>query len=174
MTRSQLNPMPVYFDRYINLCDDVTLPEAIQTSLDELDQFPLETWKALGDKVYAPGKWTVKDILQHLIDTERIFGYRALSFARGESQRMPSFEEDVYALAAQSSTRSMESLVDELRTVHLSFLSLMKSFTPDMLQKAGMGFKGEYTVAAIGFCMPGHQRWHMNVLKERYYPLLDG
>lgn len=174
MTRSQLNPMPLYFDRYINLCDDVELVEAIQTSIDELNHFPIETWKALGDRVYAPGKWTVKDILQHLIDTERIFSYRALAFARGETQPLTSFDEASYATSGQANTRSVESLVDELRSVHESFLKLVESFTPAMLQKAGVGFKGEYTVASIGFCMPGHQRWHMNVLKEKYYPLLGG
>lgn len=173
MTRSQLSPMPAYFDRYINLCDDVGIAEAIRTSLDELERFPLDAWNALGDRVYAPGKWTVKDVLQHLIDTERIFGYRALAFARGETQRLPSFKEDAYAASARASTRSVESLVDELRTVHQAFMTLFESFPPDALQRTGMGFKGEYSVASIGFCMPGHQRWHLNILRERYLPLLD-
>lgn len=173
MTRAQLSPMPAYFDRYINLCDDVDIPTAIQTSLYELDRFPVDAWKALGDRVYAPGKWTVKDVLQHLIDTERIFGYRALAFARGETQPLPSFAEDAYAASARANVRSVESLVGELRTVHQAFLTLFKSFTPEALQRTGMGFRGEYSVASVGFCMPGHQRWHLKILQERYLPLLD-
>jgi hypothetical protein len=172
MKRSQLYPMPQYFDRYINLCNDTGLPDAIQTSIDELDNFPLEKWKALGDKVYAPGKWTVMDILQHLADTERIFMYRALAFSRGETQALPSFNEDEYASMALANKRTIESLVEELRIVHQSFKSLFESFTPAMLQKSGKGFKGEYSVASIGFCMPGHQRWHINILEQKYYPLL--
>lgn len=172
MKRSQLSTVPEYFDRYINKCDDVELLDAIQTSIDELDNAPIEKWKALGDNVYTPGKWTVNDILQHLIDTERIFSYRALAFARGEMQPLPSFDEDGYAVAAQATNRTVESLVEELKLSHQSFKSLYQSFTPVMLSKMGKGFKGDYSVASIGFCMPGHQRWHLQVLEERYYPLL--
>jgi DinB superfamily len=173
MTRSQLLHMPEYFDRYINKCDDVELLQAIQTSIDELDTAPIDTWKALGDKTYAPGKWTVKDILQHLIDTERIFMYRSLAFARGEQQQPPSFNEDEYAKEAAANTRSIEELVNELRISHQSFKALYASFTPAMLGKMGKSFKGEYSVASIGFCMPGHQRWHFQILEEKYYPLIE-
>ena len=148
MKRSQLNPIPEYFDRYINKCDDVELIAAIQTSIDELDKLPVEKWNVLGDKVYAPGKWTVKDILQHLIDTERIFSYRVLAFARDETQLMPSFSEDEYAVAAGAGNRTIKDLVDELRIVHQSFKALYQSFTPAMLKKMGKGFKGEYSVAS--------------------------
>lgn len=172
MKRSQLNPLPEYFDRYINLCDDVEIVQAIQTSINELDNAPLEKWEALADKVYAPGKWTIKDILQHLTDTERIFAYRSLAFARGESQPVPSFDEDGYAANAKANDRSIEELVEELKLSHQSLLAMYKSFTPEMLSKKGMGFKGEYSVASIGFCMPGHQRWHWKVLEEKYYSLI--
>jgi hypothetical protein len=172
MKRSQLNPLPEYFDRYINMCDDVELIQAIQTSIDELDTAPVEKWKTLGDKVYALGKWTVKDILQHLIDTERIFAYRALAFTRNETQPLPSFDEDGYAQSALANNRTVESLVEELKASHQSFKLMYQSFTPDMLSKTGKSFKGEYSVASIGFCMAGHQRWHWKVLEEKYYVLI--
>lgn len=173
MKRSQLTPMPEYFDRYINLCDDVELSAALQTSIDELDLSFIEKCELLGDKIYAPGKWTVKDILQHIIDTERIFCYRALAFARGESARLPSFEEDDYAKNANANGRSVKDLMEELKLVHESTKLMYQSFTPEMLKKEGMGFKGMYSVASIGFCIPGHQRWHINVIAERYFPLLN-
>jgi hypothetical protein len=173
MKRSQVNPLPEYFDRYIDKCDDVELLAAIQTSIDELDNLPLDKWEALGDSVYAPCKWTVKDILQHLIDTERIFAYRVLVFSRNETQPLPSFDEDGYAAAAGATRRSHRELVDELRLVHQSYKALYESFTPAMLNKMGKGFKGDYSVASMGFCMPGHQRWHFQILEERYYPLLE-
>jgi hypothetical protein len=171
MIRSELSPLPDYFDRYINLCDDFTVEEAIQKSIDEIEHFPLDRWTAIGDKTYAEGKWTIKEILQHLIDTERIFGYRALAFARGESQKLPSFTEDEYNLASQANNRTLESLIEELKAVHYSFLLMYRSFTPQMLKNAGMGFNGPYTVHAIGYCMPGHQRWHMRIIEERYLSL---
>jgi DinB superfamily len=172
MKRSELNPLPEYFDRYINKCDDVELLDAIQMSIEELNSLPLDKWNALGNTVYAPGKWTVKDILQHLVDTERIFSYRALAFARNETQPLPSFSEDEYAVSASANNRTIEDMVNELRITHLAVKSLYESFTPAMLNKRGKGFKGEYSVASIGFILPGHQRWHLDVLKEKYYPLL--
>lgn len=172
MTRSQLHPMPEYFDRYIHCCDDVPLLEAIHTSLDELDRLPLDRWQVLGDRVYAPGKWTVKDILQHLIDTERVFSYRALAFARGDTQKMLPFAEDDFAANAQANDRSLESLIEEMKHSRQSFLLMYESFTPEMLARVGMGFRGEYSVASIGFIIAGHQRWHFRILEERYYPML--
>jgi DinB superfamily len=173
MIRSQLNPVPEYFDRYINKCDDVELLDAIQTSIDELKYLPVDKWKALDSRVYAPGKWTVKDILQHLIDTERIFSYRVLAFTRNETQAMPSFSEEDYAAAAEGNRRSIEELINELKIVHQSLFALYKSFTPGMLDKIGKGFKGEYSVASVGFILPGHQRWHLGILEEKYMPLVD-
>lgn len=172
MTRSQLHPMPEYFDRYINMTDDVTLFEAFDISLQELKNAPIDKWKALGDRVYAPGKWTVKDLLQHLIDTERIFCYRALAFSRNEPNKMLSYDEDLYAKQADANRRTIEDLMEEFMLVRQSTIQLFRSFSPEMLQKSGEGFKGPYSVAAIGFMTPGHQRWHLKVLEERYYPLL--
>ena len=113
MTRSQLHPMPEYFDRYINMTDDVTLFEAFEISLQELKNAPIDKWKALGDRVYAPGKWTVKDLLQHLIDTERIFCYRALAFSRNEPNKMLSYDEDLYAEQADANRRTIEDIMEE-------------------------------------------------------------
>lgn len=172
MKRSELKTLPTYFDRYINKCDDVGILEAIQISIDELVNAPIEKWKALGDKVYAPEKWTIKDILQHLIDTERIFCFRALSYARGEKQKVFSYEEDDYAKAAEANNRTLESLITELMLSHQSVKAMFASFTPAMLDKMCHGFSGDYSVACVGFVLPGHQRWHFQIIEERYFPLL--
>lgn len=173
MIRSALHPIPVYFDRYINKTDDVEILEAIRISLKELDNIPLQEWKALGDRIYAPGKWMIADILQHLIDTERVFTYRALAFARADAQAMPFFPEDDYAKEAKAKARNIEDLVEELKILHQSLALFYRSLTPKMLDRRGIGFKGEYSVAAIGFMLPGHQRWHFDIIEERYMPLLD-
>ncbi|HRG81265.1 MAG TPA: DinB family protein [Chitinophagaceae bacterium] len=170
MKRSELI-LPVYFDRYINETDDVTLPEALEISLHELENAALPSWKSIGNKVYAPGKWTIRDILQHIIDTERVFSYRALSFARGEATVQP-FDEDGYAANAGAENRDWDAIMEEAICVRKSTISLFNSFTPEMLSKMGMGFKGEYSVHAIGFILAGHQRWHFSVINEKYLPLL--
>lgn len=173
MKLSQINPKPEYFDRYMNKCDDVEVLQAIETSINELNDDQIKMWRTLGDKVYTPGKWTVKDILQHLIDTERIFTYRALVFARGDSQQPPSFTEDEYALAAKGVNRSIDELTNELKHLHKATLALYRSFTPDMMARKGKSFVGEYSVGDIGFILAGHQRWHLDVIDNHYKPLLN-
>jgi hypothetical protein len=160
------------FDRYINLANDIELKEALKISLDELKNLPIEHWKAIGDKTYAEGKWTIKEILQHLIDTERIFTYRSLCFARGEEAKLPSFDEENYAKNANTNHRSLEDLLEELKIVRISFSALYNSLTPEILMRGGMSFKGFYSVLSIGFIMVGHQRWHFNIIEERYLGLV--
>jgi hypothetical protein len=170
MKRSQLNPLPTYFDRYINKTDDVDLHTALRTSLTELEHAPVGDWLRIGDRVYAPGKWTVKDILQHLIDTERVFSYRATAFARGDADQ-PSYDEDAYARAADATDRELQDLLDELIMLRKCTIAQFRSFTGAMLDRKGNGFKGPYSVRDIGFILPGHQRWHFEVISERYAPL---
>lgn len=140
---------------------------ALRTGLDELEHAPVDDWERIGDRVYAPGKWTVKDILQHLIDTERVFSYRATSFARGEAD-VKGYEEDDYARMAQATQRTLSDLLEEAIALRRSTILQFRSFTPEMLQRRGQGFKGSYTVHDIGFILAGHQRWHFGIIQERY------
>lgn len=174
MKKSDIKQMPPYFDRYINLAEDVTLLELLQISLQELEQAPIEKWKALGEQVYAPEKWTVKDILQHYIDTERVFSYRITAIARGDKQIMTPYNEDDYAQNAQANRRTLEDLYEELILVRKGTIAMFKSFSPEMLQQLGHGENGmKYCVLSLGFVLAGHQRWHFRVLEEKYYPLLN-
>lgn len=170
ITRSQLVHSPEYFDRYINQNDDVTMMQALTNSLDELNKIPLEKWKAIGNRVYAAGKWTINDIIQHIIDTERVFSYRALSFGRGEQNVMP-FDEELYGKNAMAVNRSLDDLIEEALIVRRSTVLLFSSFDDVILNRMGIGFKGTYTVQDIGFIIAGHQRWHFNIIEERYMPL---
>ena len=172
MKRSELKQLPEYFDRYILKCDDIEIIEAIELSIQELLTAPIEKWKALGEKTYAEGKWTVKEILQHLIDTERIFTYRSLVYARGEKKAVLGFDEDSYAQTSEANKRTIDSLIGELKHSHISLKILFQSFTPEMMNRMCIGFKGKYSVASVGFMMPGHQRWHLDILAEKYYPLI--
>lgn len=174
MNKSDIKKMPEYFDRYIHLAEDVSVVESLQISLQELENVPLETWKALDGKVYAPGKWTVKDILQHYIDTERVFTYRITAIARGDKQNMIPYDEEIFAQNAHANRRSIEDLMEELLLIRKATVKLFQSFTTEMLQQQGFGFGGtQYCPLALGFMLAGHQRWHFKVLEDKYYPLVE-
>lgn len=171
MKASNIKYCPEYFYRYIHKTDDLDFKILLQLSLEELNQTPIVQWEAIGDKVYAEGKWTIKQILQHLIDTERIFTYRALAFARKDKEIIPPFDENEYTEAAQVSHRSLADLLDEYKNVRKSLQSLYLSFTPEMLQNTGKMTSGEISVLAFPFILAGHQRWHFEIIEKRYAQL---
>ena len=172
MKRSDINPLPPHFDTYINQTDDIELHEALKKSLANLKNLPVDKWIALGDQVYAPGKWTVKDIIQHIIDAERIFAYRALRFARKDTTKLPGFEENDYAVSAEAGKRTLTELINELVTVRQSTVEMFATFDDEKQQRMGATTSAEISVAALGFVIVGHEIHHLGILEERYYPLL--
>lgn len=173
MKKNDIQKMPDYFDRYINLAEDVSVIEALQISLLELENAPIDKWEALGEKVYALNKWTIKDMLQHYIDTERVFVYRITAIARGDKQKMIPYDENIFAKNALANRRAVADLLDEFLLIRKATIKLYQSFTDDMLHQQGKGFDNmQYCPLALGFMLAGHQRWHFRVLEEKYYPLL--
>jgi uncharacterized damage-inducible protein DinB len=171
MNKSAIVPMPEFFDRYINLVQEDNLLKALEQSLAGQNNHPWDQLEALGDKVYAPGKWTIKDIVQHMIDTERIITYRALRFSRNDATVLAGFEEDHYAANADAQHRTLSDLRQELTLLRQASLALFQSFTPDMFQRRGVAFKSEISVLALGFVVVGHEMHHWNVIRERYLSL---
>ncbi len=173
MKKSAIEKMPAYFDRYIDLAEDIPVVESLQLSLSELEQAPLEKWLALGENTYAPGKWTIKDILQHFIDTERVFMYRITAIARGDKQKMIPYDEDIFAQHAHANRRSVHDLLEELILIRKATILFFKSCTDEMLLELGNGYNDvQYSPLALGFMLAGHQRWHFRTLSEKYYPLI--
>ena len=117
---------------------------------------------------YAEGKWTVKEIIQHIIDTERIFAYRALRVARNDKTALPGFEENDYALTGNANARTLESLLAEYKAVRQATIALFNSFSDDMLKHIGTASNSPISARAIGFIIIGHEAHHCNVIKERY------
>jgi uncharacterized damage-inducible protein DinB len=117
---------------------------------------------------YAEGKWSVRDIIGHLSDAERVFAYRLLCIARGETGALPGFEEQVYAANSNASTRELSDLVDELRLVRQSTLALVRSLPPAVLTSRGTVNKWTLSVRAMVFIIAGHFQHHVNVLRDRY------
>lgn len=172
MLRSAIHPMPEYFDRYILMADDTDHCTALENGLREIEAYPLEELRALGTAVYAPGKWTIVQILQHLVDTERVFAYRALAFARNETGTVLSFDEDSYAAHSFAERRTVDEIVREMAALRRSTIDLFSSFTDEALQRTGAGFRGPYSVLSIAFILAGHPRWHFRTIRERYLPLI--
>ena len=141
-----------------------TLAGQIDLTLGILRAIP----ESLAGKRYAEGKWTIKDILQHLIDAERIFAYRALRFARNDQTALASFEENEYVDEASANNRSIQELLTELAVVRQATLSLFKSFSNEQLLRKGIASNNPMSVRALGFVIIGHQNHHQRVFEERY------
>jgi hypothetical protein len=117
---------------------------------------------------YAEGKWTIREVVGHLIDGERVFGYRALCIARGETQNLPGFEQDDYLRTSPYNHIELEDLLSELRLVRLSNIAMFRNLDEEAWNRVGIANNSEVTVRALAFIMAGHLRHHMNVLRERY------
>ena len=157
-----------FYQPYISALDNVVLMDELEISVHRLVKFVQNIPMDKFDYSYAEGKWTIKDILQHLIDAERVFSYRALRFARLDATPLPGFEENDYALNANGSARTIKDLLSELLTVRESTLSLFKNFSDEILMRKGIASGNEMTVRAIGFIIIGHQNHHQKVFQERY------
>ena len=120
------------------------------------------------DYRYAEGKWTIKDIIQHLIDSERVFAYRAMRFARNDNTILPGFDENSYADATNAGNRSIQELLTEMALVRQCTITLFKSFTKDDLLKMGTASDNKVSVRALGFIIIGHQNHHIEIFTERY------
>ncbi|WP_304235194.1 DinB family protein [Jiulongibacter sediminis] len=169
---SDMPELPNFFDRYIRKVDDMPLMTALRHYSPAVILSDLSALNSLGDQVYAPGKWTIKVIIQHMIDTERIMTYRALCFARNEKGQLPGFAEDEYAASSDPTVRTLDELLEEWTVLRNSTLHLFASFSDEMLQKKGNANGIEISVMALGFVICGHPIHHQQVVKERYYPLL--
>lgn len=171
MTISQLNHIEhaPYFAKYINqVSKEATLLEELEFSLQQLIQFVPKVPLAKIDYRYATGKWTLKDILQHLIDTERIFAYRALRFARKDQTPLPGFDENDYVDNTFATQRELSELMEEFKAVRQSTIQLFRTFTYEQLTLMGIVSEKPVSVRAIGFIISGHQKHHITVFKERY------
>lgn len=157
-----------YYKNYIAKVngDDILkiLNEQTKECQNMLNSFP----EHKGDFSYADGKWTVKQVIGHMMDTERIFTYRALCIARGEKQPLPGFEQDDYVKSGDFNSRALYELVYELRLMRESNLLLFRSFNDEMLKKRGTASGYEVTVNALLFMIAGHMQHHLDILKERY------
>jgi uncharacterized damage-inducible protein DinB len=157
-----------YYANYIKLVEgeDILkiLNDQSKITQDVLNSFS----EHKGNYRYTDGKWTVKEVVGHLLDTERVFAYRALCIARGEKKSLPGIEQDDYVKEGNFNRRELFELNYEFRLLRESNLLLFRSFTSEMLLKRGFASEASVTVLAILFIIAGHEKHHIKVLREKY------
>jgi hypothetical protein len=168
MSRPLENEYASYFQNYVSQAPEEDILPAMRSQIDALDLLldhvspDRETYR------YAEGKWSIREIVGHLIDGERVFGYRALCIARGETQNLPGFDQDQYMLTAPFDRIDLEDLLSEFRLVRLSNIAMMRTFDETAWSQMGTANGNPISVRALAYIMVGHLRHHMGVLRERY------
>jgi len=157
-----------FYETYISLANEADLVEELEISVHEFIKFVQNIPMDKFDYRYAEGKWTIKDIIQHLIDSERVFAYRALRIARNDKTPLPGFEENDYADEANGNKRNLQDLLTELALVRQSTIMLFKNFSEEILLRKGTASDKPVSVRALGFIIIGHQKHHQKVFQERY------
>ncbi|MEQ1797770.1 MAG: DinB family protein [Lacibacter sp.] len=171
MKRSEISPKPGFFEKYINLVDDVELSDAFDISLQQINQLDLALLKRIGTKTYAEGKWTVNETLQHITDFERILSYRTILFARRKKTVQPGFDEELLARHSKANTKTIEQILEELIAVRKSTIAMFNNFDEEILSLTGINWQFEISVAGMGFNIIGHQAHHLQLINTHYIPL---
>jgi len=168
MTKPDLQAVPTAFKHYVENVKDQDVMEALKDSSSKMLAIVRALPEGKGDYAYAAGKWTIKEMLCHMIDAERIFAYRALRFARNDRTPLPGFDENSYAPEANAGARTLAHLVREMETLRQTTIDLFANFTPAMLDRTGTASNMPLSVLTLGYIISGHETHHRKVLTERY------
>lgn len=157
-----------FYATYIQRLPDTDILTLLNSQPDELLTLCSSATEAEAEKPYAEGKWSLKELLQHMMDTERIMAFRALCFSREEKQAVPGFDEDAYAAVSDANRRSLADILEEYRLLRQSTLALIKSFSAEMLLKTGNANGNMVSVRALIWVIAGHESHHLGIIKTRY------
>lgn len=168
MSPIDLSTIPEYFRRYVTLVQQADLIDGLRTTGDQLNELLQNVPEEHGNIRYADGKWSLKEVLVHMADTERIFVYRALSISRGEKANLPGFDETEYGWKSNAGIRPLSAISRELRNIRVSTIDFFESLTPQVLARKGSANNTEVSVLALGYIISGHTLHHLAIVKERY------
>ncbi|RFN58312.1 DinB family protein [Marixanthomonas ophiurae] len=157
-----------YFKRYIDLVVEHPLKKALKSGISKSKGFYESLPEDIWAYQYAEGKWTPKEVLLHVIDTERVFSYRALQIARSNQVKLKGYDENLFAKNSNANNRSIKSLISEYVSVRAATIALFESFSEDILNKIGTADGKPLSVIASGYIICGHDLHHINIIKERY------
>ena len=156
------------YQGYVSQVTEAEILPALRSQTDALDVLLGRVTPERETYRYAEGKWSIREMIGHLIDGERVFGYRAFCIARGETQNLPGFEQNDYILTAPYERIELEDLLSEFRLVRLSNIATLRTLDDEAWMRIGTANGNQVSVRAIVFIMVGHVRHHMGVLRERY------
>ena len=166
--RPDLKRVPEFYHNYVNHTVESNVMDAFRNQTPVLLKFLQDIPKDKRDYRYGPDKWTIKEVLQHIIDAERVFAYRALCFSRKDSNALPGFDENDYAANAKADKRNWDDMMEEFKATRRSNELLFASFDDEQLDSTGTASGKTNYVSAWGFIMVGHINHHVRILKERY------
>ena len=170
--RPEAHEYAPYYGRYISLLPAGDLLVTLRRQHEETTAMLARVNDANGGTRYEPGKWSIKEVIGHVIDTERIFAYRALRIARGDTTPLPGFEQDDFVRGADFDERAWASLMAELAAVRASSLALLEGLTDEQQRRMGTASGTPMSARAAACIIGGHERHHAAILRERYLPLL--
>jgi uncharacterized damage-inducible protein DinB len=168
MPRPDLSRVPEFYHGYINKVKENDLISALRSSTSQLFDLLKSIPKEKHDYRYAEGKWTVKDVVQHMLDGERVFTYRALRFARKDNTPLPGFDENLFAQTAKADKRNWNDIVEEFAALRKASEAMFASFDNEQLEQEGVASKNSIYVLGIGFIVAGHVNHHCQIIRERY------
>jgi uncharacterized damage-inducible protein DinB len=172
MNRPETTEYADYYANYISKVPGSDVLSVLESQRLQMLQLFAGRSERDGSFRYAPGKWTVKEVLGHITDTERIFAYRALRMARADQTPLPGFEQDDYVRSGAFGDRTLAGLAEEFGAVRTASISLLRSFNEEAWSRRGIASQKEVTVRALGFMIAGHQIHHRIILEERYFPAI--
>jgi hypothetical protein len=168
MTKPDSTEYAPYFEKYISLAREGEIVATLGRQIEGTLSLIRGLSAAQGDLRYAPGKWSVKEVIGHLIDAERIFAYRAMRFARNDATPLPGFDENLFVANADFGSRSLADLADEFEHTRKSNVYLFKSLDGDASLRRGVSNNNEVSVRAIAYIIAGHELHHAEILRSRY------
>lgn len=169
MPKPLITEVPAFYQNYVEGVHYDELVPALINSGNETTDLLKSIPEASGDYKYAEGKWTIRQVIAHMMDAERVFAYRALTFARNDKAELPGFEENDWAIEANAENRKLYKLIEEYNNVRASTIDLFGSFNQKMLARVGSANGVKMSVNTIGFVIVGHETHHRKILNERYF-----
>ncbi len=171
--RPEANEYNPYYATYINLLHEGDIIQILEEQIKETNLLLKDISDSEGHFRYAPNKWSIKEVIGHIADTERIMAYRLLSIARGETTSLPGYNDDMYVLRAAFDKQSMEYLLSNLTIVRQATVHLLKSLDAEAWLQRGTANNSEVTIRALAYIIAGHELHHRKIIKERYMSTAD-
>jgi uncharacterized damage-inducible protein DinB len=161
-------PNAPYFAEYLSFGEDENLFDVLKNQYDELIEIFEKAEKGFADKAYAAGKWSLKGLLGHIVDSERIFSYRVLAISRGEKTALPGFDENEYQAASEYEMQATEDIIAQYKATRGATTLLLRSLSTKQWNQMGQANGKSISARALAWMIAGHEKHHLRIIKERY------